>query len=63
MGKDDWLPLCEHVKKFEKEFWERDGIMDEEHEGIMTDLGWPNSDREYNSDFVAHALLIFVILV
>jgi hypothetical protein len=39
MGKDDWLPLCEHVKEAEKEFWERDGIMDEELEQIMIDLG------------------------
>jgi hypothetical protein len=39
MGKDDWLPLCEHVNKVEKEFWERDGIMDEELEQIVIDLG------------------------
>jgi hypothetical protein len=50
------------VKEAEKEFWERDGIMDEELEQIMIDLGWPNSDGQYNSGFVMHALLIFIIL-
>jgi hypothetical protein len=35
-------------------FCERDGIMDEELEQLMIDLGWPNSDRQ-------SALLIFVI--
>jgi hypothetical protein len=39
MGKDDWLPLCEHMKKAQKEFCERDGIMDEELEQLMIDLG------------------------
>jgi hypothetical protein len=38
MGKDDWRPLCEHVKKAGR-FCERDGIMDEELEQLMIDLG------------------------
>jgi hypothetical protein len=34
------------MKKAQKEFCERDGIMDEELEQLMIDLGWPNSDRQ-----------------
>jgi hypothetical protein len=33
MSKDNWLPLCEHVKKVEKEYWESDHVVDDQIDG------------------------------
>ena len=44
LGKDDWIPSCNRVKKIEDEYMETDGVIDEIQERIVIHLGGCNSD-------------------
>lgn len=50
MSKDNWLPLCEHVKKVEKEYCESDHVMDDQIDEIIVHLGGADSDDSSDSD-------------
>jgi hypothetical protein len=44
MGKEDWKPVCEHVKKLENEYYDRDASFDIAIDLIIISLGGVESD-------------------
>ena len=43
---DDWRKACRLVKEREREYWRRDGLMDEEIERIVINIGVTSSEEE-----------------
>lgn len=47
MGEQEWRPICQHVIKAEREYWEREGMIDVQVEKFEICLG--SSDNETES--------------
>lgn len=47
MGEQEWRPICQHVIKAEREYWEREGMIDVQVEKFEICLG--SSDNETGS--------------
>jgi hypothetical protein len=35
-GTDKWISVCEHVEKVEKQYYEREGVLEDMTENIIT---------------------------
>lgn len=46
MGEKEWQPVCEHVKKTELDYLEKESIINVEVEKIVISLGGSNSDSD-----------------
>jgi hypothetical protein len=44
MGEREWRPMCDYVKRIEKEYLETEGIIDLEVERLIFSLGGSASD-------------------
>jgi hypothetical protein len=50
MGEREWCPVCDHVKRIEKEYLEADGIIYIEVDRLIISLGGSASDSSDSSD-------------
>lgn len=49
ISKQDWISCCDHVEKLEKDYWEKDGIMETAMEQFIINIGEDTSDEESDS--------------
>ena len=45
-----WAKICEHVKKIEDTFWDKDGLIEDAIEEFVIRFGPNDSDDEYNDE-------------
>lgn len=50
IGNEEWGKVCAHVEKIEKEYLDREGVIDNEVERIVISLGGENSDSDSDNE-------------